>query len=206
MTQPMDQPTPPGADPAVRADLAAPVDTDLPAVLGAVLAGACDLLVSATTQPSALRVTAGPVAVELSWPSPAAPAAGGPAQAPAAPVAVAAPGHEHGLPRLVSLPRAEPAAAVDPGGAGAEPAAGRDLAHQVCAPTVGVFYAAPEPGAAPFVTVGDVIRPDQQLGIVEAMKMMIPVEAKLAGRVTAVLCADAAEVEFGEPLFVIDAG
>ncbi|MGQ0840943.1 acetyl-CoA carboxylase biotin carboxyl carrier protein [Actinokineospora sp.] len=77
-----------------------------------------------------------------------------------------------------------------------------DLA--LCSPIVGVFHHAPSPGAAPFVSVGDVVRPGQQVGIVEAMKVMIPVEADRRGRVTGVLAADGAAVEFGEPLYALE--
>jgi len=75
--------------------------------------------------------------------------------------------------------------------------------HVLSAPTVGVFYRASEPGAAPFVDTGDLISPGQQVGIVEAMKLMIPVEADRGGRVVDVLCADATAVEFGAPLFAV---
>ena len=66
------------------------------------------------------------------------------------------------------------------GRAAADPTPATDVIH---APTVGVFYRAPEPGAPPFVTEGDVVSPGQQVGIVEAMKLMIPVESDRYGRV-----------------------
>lgn len=72
-------------------------------------------------------------------------------------------------------------------------------------PGVGVFYHALEPGAEPFVSVGSRIQPGQQIGIIEAMKLMIPVEADRAGRVTEVLKADGESVEYGEPLFALAA-
>ena len=75
---------------------------------------------------------------------------------------------------------------------------------EVCAPTVGTFYRAPEPGAAPFVSEGDQVSPGQQVGIVEAMKLMIPVEADAEGRIVAMHVADGAPVEFGERLLTID--
>jgi len=76
--------------------------------------------------------------------------------------------------------------------------------HRVTAPTVGVFYRAPEPGAAPFVSEGDVVSAGQQVAIVEAMKLMIPVEADRDGRVAEVLVADGEPVEFGQPLVVLE--
>ncbi len=75
--------------------------------------------------------------------------------------------------------------------------------HQITAPTVGTFYRAPEPGAPPFVEVGDSVRPGQQVGILEAMKLMLPVEAQCHGMVLEVLTREGQPVEFGQPLFVI---
>lgn len=71
-------------------------------------------------------------------------------------------------------------------------------------PGVGVFYHAPEPGAEPFVAVGSQIQPGQQIGIIEAMKLMIPVEADRAGRITEVIKSNGAAVEYDEPLFALD--
>lgn len=70
----------------------------------------------------------------------------------------------------------------------------------VSAPLVGTFYVAPEPGANPFVRPGDVVEAGQTIGIIEAMKLMNPVAAEHSGEVVEVLVADAAPVEFGEPL------
>lgn len=97
----------------------------------------------------------------------------------------------------MSLTPADPAAAPS-----TEPAvpAGRYLtAH-----SVGVFYRAPEPGSKPFVDVGDVVLPGQQLGIIEAMKLMIPVEADSAGRIVEVIAGDGQSVEYGDPLFAFE--
>jgi acetyl-CoA carboxylase biotin carboxyl carrier protein len=73
----------------------------------------------------------------------------------------------------------------------------------VRSPAVGIFYRAPTPGAPPFVTSGDRVAPGQQVGIVEMMKMMIPVEAEVHGIVTDLLVADATSVEFAEPLMAL---
>ncbi|MEU1994225.1 acetyl-CoA carboxylase biotin carboxyl carrier protein [Nocardia gamkensis] len=70
----------------------------------------------------------------------------------------------------------------------------------VRAPSVGVFYRCPEPGADPFVEVGDRVSAGQQVGIVEAMKLMIPVTAQ-AGVITGILKEDGEPVQFDEPLF-----
>ncbi|MGH3930575.1 MAG: acetyl-CoA carboxylase biotin carboxyl carrier protein, partial [Pseudonocardiaceae bacterium] len=73
------------------------------------------------------------------------------------------------------------------------------------AQTVGVFYRAPEPGAAPFVNAGDTVVVGQQVGIIEAMKLLIPVQADRAGRIAEVLKQNGEPVEYGEPLFALGA-
>jgi acetyl-CoA carboxylase biotin carboxyl carrier protein len=73
----------------------------------------------------------------------------------------------------------------------------------VTAQNVGVFYRSPEPGAKPFVELGDVVTAGQQVGIIEAMKLMIPVEAGAAGEIVDVIASDGAPVEYGEQLFAI---
>lgn len=70
----------------------------------------------------------------------------------------------------------------------------------VCSQTVGVFYRATEPGATPFVTEGDTVAVGQQIGIVEAMKLMIPVESDRAGIVEEILVGDGEAVEHGQPV------
>lgn len=75
---------------------------------------------------------------------------------------------------------------------------------RVCAPLVGRFFGSQQPGAAPFVAVGDVVEVGQQMAIVEAMKLMTPVEATEPGRVVRVLVSDGEAVEFGQPLFLLD--
>ena len=75
----------------------------------------------------------------------------------------------------------------------------------VTAPMVGTVYLAPEPGAAPFVSVGQRVEADTQVCIVEVMKLMNTIHAGRAGVVTQILVADAEAVEYGQPLFVIGA-
>ncbi|MEU5909765.1 biotin/lipoyl-containing protein [Micromonospora sp. NPDC047527] len=74
----------------------------------------------------------------------------------------------------------------------------------VRAPIVGTFYRAPEPGAGPFVAVGDLVRPGQPVAIVEAMKLMNEVTADRAGRVVAILVEDGQPVEYDQPLVELD--
>lgn len=74
----------------------------------------------------------------------------------------------------------------------------------ISAPLVGTFYRRPEPGAPAFVDVGDVVRPGEQVAIVEAMKLMNAIEASQAGRLVEVVGVDGATVEYGQPLFVFE--
>ena len=71
-------------------------------------------------------------------------------------------------------------------------------------PMVGTVYTSSEPGAPPFVRVGDVVNAGQTLLIIEAMKVMNPLKAAQAGKVTQIFISDAMPVEFGEPLLVIE--
>lgn len=71
------------------------------------------------------------------------------------------------------------------------------------APMVGTFYAALKPGAPAFVKVGDRVKPDTVLCIVEVMKLMNNVEAKVDGVVTKILVENEQPVEYGQPLMVI---
>jgi len=77
-------------------------------------------------------------------------------------------------------------------------------ANAVTSPMVGTVYFAAEPGADPFVSVGDKVKKGQTLMLVEAMKTFNPVEAPHDGTVTSILVSDAQPVEFGEPLIVLE--
>ena len=94
---------------------------------------------------------------------------------------------------------AAPAAAVETLAAAALPAG-----DQVKSPMVGTVYMAPQPGAPPFVKVGDKVTAGQTLMIIEAMKTMNPIPAGKAGVVRAILVTDGDPVEFGEPLAIIE--
>ena len=72
------------------------------------------------------------------------------------------------------------------------------------APMVGTFYRAPSPNADPFVNEGDVVKEGQVLCIIEAMKLMNEIEAKVGGRIAKILVENAQAVEYGQPLFLID--
>ena len=69
---------------------------------------------------------------------------------------------------------------------------------------VGTFYRAPAPDTAPFVSEGDVVKEGQTLCIIEAMKLMNEIEAKMAGRIAKVLVENGQPVEYGQPLFSME--
>ena len=75
--------------------------------------------------------------------------------------------------------------------------------HQVKSPMVGTFYCSPSPDAAAFIEVGSEVKQGDTLCIVEAMKMMNPIEADASGKVLAILVEDSDPVEFDQPLVVI---
>jgi acetyl-CoA carboxylase biotin carboxyl carrier protein len=95
-----------------------------------------------------------------------------------------------------------PIAAAAPA-AGAAPAPAHREGDLVNSPMVGTVYLQAEPGAPPFVRVGDNVAEGATLLIVEAMKTMNPIPAPRAGRILEILVADGQPVEFGEPLVAI---
>jgi acetyl-CoA carboxylase biotin carboxyl carrier protein len=99
---------------------------------------------------------------------------------------------------------AQAAAPVAAAGGPAPRAAEAEYQGEVVkSPMVGTVYLQAEPGAPPFIRVGDTVAEGQTLLIIEAMKTMNPIPATKAGRVVEVLVADGQPVEFGEPLAVI---
>lgn len=94
------------------------------------------------------------------------------------------------------------ASAAPSGSAPVAPAANHPGA--VTSPVVGTAYIGPEPGAPPFVRVGDKVKQGQTLVIVEAMKVMNPIPAPRAGTIGQVMVANGQPVEFGEVLMVIE--
>jgi len=100
------------------------------------------------------------------------------------------------------------AAASTPGGSPAPKSAASEASAShpgaVTAPMVGTVYAAPEPGAPPFIKVGDHVTEGQILFIIEAMKTMNPIRAPRAGVVTQIFSANAQPVEYGEVLLILE--
>ena len=111
------------------------------------------------------------------------------------------------LPQL--LPAAVPVAAAGNDSAGAateapkaEPPKAKYL--EVKSPMVGTYYGAPEPGAKPYLTVGDRISKGQIVCIIEAMKIMNEIESEFDGVVKEILAQNAHPVEYGQVLLRID--
>lgn len=144
--------------------------------LESVCSSVAELARSAPKPPTRIKLCHGPTTVEIQWPdTPAAPATG-----------------TGGAP-----PEAEP----DPGTAAAAP---DDGLSYLCAPMVGTFYRASEPGAAPLVSVGDRVEVGQAVGVFEVMKMLSTLKAEVAGRVVEILVADAQPVEFQQRLIAVE--
>jgi acetyl-CoA carboxylase biotin carboxyl carrier protein len=138
-------------------------------------------LAAATPRPlRRLRLESGESAVELEWPGDGGAAAPSPGDAPPPP----------------------PAKAGDQGPEAGEAGDGAGTWH-VSAPLVGTFYTAPGPGAPPFVQPGDAVEAGQQVGIIEAMKLMNGIEAERAGRVVEILVPNATAVEYEQPLIAL---
>ncbi len=109
----------------------------------------------------------------------------------------------------VSVPVMAPAGAAPPLAAAlpAEPAAKADPAKHpgvVKSPMVGVAYLSAEPGAAPYVTVGQTVEAGATLLLIEAMKTFNQIKAPRAGTVKQILVTSGAPVEFDEPLLIIE--
>jgi acetyl-CoA carboxylase biotin carboxyl carrier protein len=101
-----------------------------------------------------------------------------------------------------AAPPASAPAALPP--ATAKAAAEGPPAGAVTSPMVGTVYLSAEPGASPFVKVGDRVTKGQTLVIIEAMKVMNPIPAPAGGTVREILISDGRPVEYGEALMVID--
>ncbi|KAB2344497.1 acetyl-CoA carboxylase biotin carboxyl carrier protein [Actinomadura rudentiformis] len=161
---------------------------------------AAQLISAADARLLKLSIRTGDTAVELEW-SPAATAAASTAPTAAPPGVLAVPAE----PVPAEAVQAQPVQA-QPVPAEAVQAAATELEslHHLRAEMVGTFYSAPEPGADPFVCVGDEVQAGQQVAILEVMKLMTPVEADRPGRVVDVLVSDGTPVEYGTALIALD--
>jgi acetyl-CoA carboxylase biotin carboxyl carrier protein len=100
-----------------------------------------------------------------------------------------------------------PAPAAQPAAAASEPELPLDPSKHpgvVISPMVGTAYAAPEPGAKPYIEIGSVVKTGDTLLIIEAMKTMNQIPATRGGTVLQILFDDGQPVEFGEPLVIVE--
>lgn len=105
----------------------------------------------------------------------------------------------------VAYAAAPPAPVAEaPAPAAAAPAApAAPAGHAVKAPMVGTFYRSPNPGASPFVEVGQSVKEGEPLCIIEAMKLLNEIEADKSGVIKEILVENGEPVEYGQPLFII---
>lgn len=96
---------------------------------------------------------------------------------------------------------------IAPVGAGAPPAPApvappvEDATKLIKSPMVGTFYAAPSPDNPVYVGVGDTVKPDTVVCIVEAMKVMNEIKAETSGVIAEICVNNGDSVEYGQPLF-----
>jgi acetyl-CoA carboxylase biotin carboxyl carrier protein len=105
-------------------------------------------------------------------------------------------------------PPATPRPQAPPPAAAAAPKSRTDIQPgpgevAITSPMVGTFYRCPKPGDPPFVEVGSAVKDDTVLCIIEVMKLMNSLEAKVKGVVTRILVEDSQPVEHGQPLMFI---
>jgi biotin carboxyl carrier protein len=108
--------------------------------------------------------------------------------------------------RAIALP-SEARAKTEPRGTTglASPApAIRDGWTVVRAPSLGTFYRSQKPGSPPYCEAGQTIGSQQELGLLEVMKLFTTVRSGVAGTVREILAKDGELVEFDQPLFLIE--
>ena len=83
------------------------------------------------------------------------------------------------------------------------PQEGKNDLSYITSPMVGTFYSAPDPSSPPFVEIGDSVKKNQTLCIIEAMKLMNEIESEVDGTLTKILIENGKPVEYGQRLFAI---
>ena len=100
---------------------------------------------------------------------------------------------------------AAPASATPVAGSASAPAAAaNDKYEAIPSPIVGTFYRKPSPEAVVFCDVGDVVEAGQVLCLVEAMKLFNEIDAEFKCRIVEIVKENAAPVEYGETLFLVE--
>jgi acetyl-CoA carboxylase biotin carboxyl carrier protein len=122
------------------------------------------------------------------------------------PIPVTAAAAQTGAAPAVAPPVPKPAAAPAPAAAApqaAKPVTVPEGMLPITAPLLGTFYVAPEPGAPPFVKVGQTITEDTTVGLIEVMKVFNSVRATVKGTIADVVVQNGQFVEFGQTLFIV---
>jgi len=114
------------------------------------------------------------------------------------PIPLAGTAHQPGP--AATKPAAAPVAAPAPT---SKPAAIPEGMLPITAPLLGTFYVAPEPGAPPFVKVGQQITEDTTVGLIEVMKVFNSVRAGVKGTIVEVVAQNGQFIEFGQTLFIV---
>ena len=106
---------------------------------------------------------------------------------------------------VTSAPHPATTATPAPAAAAAKPAPATipEGMLPITAPLLGTFYVAPEPGAPPFVKVGQQITEDTTVGLIEVMKVFNSVRAAVKGTIVEAVVPNGQFVEFGQTLFIV---
>lgn len=100
---------------------------------------------------------------------------------------------------------AAPAPAPAPAAAPAAEATDDDSKYvAIKSPMIGTFYRKPSPDKPSFVNVGDDVKSDTVVCMIEAMKLFNEIEAEMSGKIVKVLVDDGSPVEYDQPLFLVD--
>lgn len=103
-----------------------------------------------------------------------------------------------------AAPAIAPHAPAAPAAGDATVAAANHPYIEVVSPMVGTFYRSPEPGSDSYVSENDKVVPGQTVCIIEAMKLMNPIQSEIKGRVVEILVENAQPVEYGQPLMLLE--
>lgn len=108
-------------------------------------------------------------------------------------------------PAVVIESSARPAMDAPSRNASATASAAEGTFELIKSPMVGTFYSSPNPESPPFVKVGDHVGPETTVCIIEAMKVFNEISAEVTGKIVATLVENGEPVEYGQPLFKVEA-
>ena len=118
-------------------------------------------------------------------------------------------GHSINSPATPTVPRTPPqASAPAPERAVAAPTAAASIeippgAIAIRAPMLGIFYRSPAPGEKPFVEVGQRVRADDTVCLIEVMKLFNSIRAGVDGEIVGIFAENSALVEFDQVLICV---